>query len=56
MSRYSSTLSPIKINPAHHKELQEIAEELQSSTSQLVRQAINEFLIKRKHTQGKESV
>ncbi len=46
MPRYASTLPPTKINPDHHHALQLLADKLQTSPSQLTRQAIAELLAK----------
>ncbi|WP_146134029.1 ribbon-helix-helix domain-containing protein [Chlorogloea sp. CCALA 695] len=46
MPRYTSTLPPIKINSEYHHALQRLADKLQTSTSQLTRQAIAELLVK----------
>jgi predicted transcriptional regulator len=44
MSRFAGTLSPIKINPKHQEALRKISEKLETTPSQLVRQAIAEFI------------
>lgn len=46
MPRYAGSLPPTKINPDHHQALQKLADKLQTSASQLTRQAIAEFLAK----------
>ncbi|MDZ4875184.1 MAG: hypothetical protein CLLPBCKN_004580 [Chroococcidiopsis cubana SAG 39.79] len=44
MSRFSNTLSSIRIHPAQHEALQRLAEQLQTSASSVVRMAIAKFL------------
>jgi predicted transcriptional regulator len=44
MSRFSNTLSSIRIHPAQHQALQRLAEQLQTSASSIVRMAIAKFL------------
>lgn len=46
MSRYASSLPPIRINPAQQEALHGLAERLQTSASSVVRMAIAEFLTK----------
>jgi len=44
MSRFSNTLSSIRIHPDRHQALQRLAERLQTSASSVVRMAIAKFL------------
>lgn len=46
MKRYASTLPPTKIDLNHHEALEKLADKLQTSASQLTRQAIAELLAK----------
>lgn len=46
MQRFENSLPPTRINAEHHKALQKLAEKMQTSTSQLTRLAIVEFLAK----------
>lgn len=44
MSRFSNTLSGVRIHPAQQAALQRLAEQLQTSASSVVRMAIAKFL------------
>jgi predicted transcriptional regulator len=46
MKRFTSILPPTKIDLDHHQALEKLADKLQTSASQLTRQAIAEFLAK----------